>query len=95
MGKGKKIVPQSELVAFLEGVLAEIREGKLTVEGKTLNLPDAAAVELETEEKDETTKVELEIEWRVKSRTSGVENPKDAELNGKGQTGGLNPAENP
>jgi amphi-Trp domain-containing protein len=55
---------QNELVSFLESALAEIREGKLAIEGAVVNLPEQAVLEVETEEQaGNVQKIELEIEW--------------------------------
>jgi amphi-Trp domain-containing protein len=64
VAKTKRVVTRNELVSFLEGALTDIREGKLAVEGTTVNLPEQAVLEVETEEKAGTMKkIELEIEW--------------------------------
>jgi amphi-Trp domain-containing protein len=77
MAKTKRVVTQSELVSFLEGALADIREGKLAVEGTAVNLPEQAVIEVETEEKAGTMqKIELEIEWTF---AGGSETAEDQE----------------
>lgn len=60
----KRSMSREELASFLEGVLAEIREGRLTAGGNVFTLPQVAEVEIEIEEK-KGKKLELEIEWRL------------------------------
>ncbi|MEW6181913.1 MAG: amphi-Trp domain-containing protein [Bacillota bacterium] len=65
MSKTKQLLARNELVLFLENVLAQIREEKLTIQEAVINLPAEAVVELEVENKEGDTKVELEIKWRL------------------------------
>ncbi len=81
MAKTKRAVTRNELVSFLEGALADIREGKLTVEGTAVNLPEQAVLEVETKEKAGTMqKIELEIEWTF---SGGAETAEDREAEGE------------
>ncbi|MEW6446719.1 MAG: amphi-Trp domain-containing protein [Bacillota bacterium] len=70
MTKTKWVMTKEELVTFLESVLSQVKEGKLTVDETTVQLPDKAEVEIETEAKKGKKEVELEIKWEVEDKTA-------------------------
>lgn len=73
MAKIKQEMSREELVSFLERILSELKEGKLTVAGLPLRLPDKAKVEIETEKDGQ--EIELEIKWQVPA-----EGPEDSAI---------------
>lgn len=77
MAKIKQEMSREELVSFLERILSELKEGKLTVAGLPLRLPDKAKVEIEieTETKKDGQEIELEIKWQVPA-----EGPEDSAI---------------
>lgn len=76
--KTEQKMSREELVSFLEGVLAEIKEGRLTAGGNVFTLPQTAEVKIEIEEK-KGKKLELEIEWRLESSDAAEEAEPDSD----------------
>uniref|UniRef100_A0A7C2IPZ3 Amphi-Trp domain-containing protein n=1 Tax=Ammonifex degensii TaxID=42838 RepID=A0A7C2IPZ3_9THEO len=68
----KRLMSREELVSYLEGMLAEIKEGRLTAGDSVFTLPQVAEMEIEIEEK-KGRKLELEIEWHLESGSSGTQ----------------------
>lgn len=70
----KRVMAREELVTFLESVLTQVKEGRLTVDKITVELPHRAEVEFEIEAEHRLTEVELEIKWKFIEETAGAEN---------------------
>lgn len=90
MAKIKQEMSREELVSFLERILSELKEGKLTVAGLPLRLPDKAKVEIETETKKDGQEIELEIKWQVPAEgpeDSAAATGKEQLTASEGQTG--------
>lgn len=74
LAKVKREMVRAELIAFLETVLRDLKEGKLTVAETTVDLPEKALVEVEIEPKKGKQTVELEIKWEL-AATGSPTNP--------------------
>ncbi|MEW6573537.1 MAG: amphi-Trp domain-containing protein [Bacillota bacterium] len=73
MTKLKWVKTREELAAFLESVVAQIKEGKLTIDKTTVELPEKAEVEFEAEARKGKKEVELEIKWELDEKTGAPE----------------------
>jgi len=69
----KRVMAREELVVFLESVLTQVEEGRLSVDKITVGLPEEAEVEFEIEAEHGLTEVELEIKWKFAEETAGGE----------------------
>ncbi|MDI6709313.1 MAG: amphi-Trp domain-containing protein [Thermoanaerobacterales bacterium] len=63
----KCLCTPEQLTRRLQEYLDQIARGRLTVQGKTVRLPDTATLEIELEEEgDGALELELEVKWSFK-----------------------------